>query len=81
MKRETLSLYGDIIRATRFFACVDKKGVLWRDCSKKNARREFEESHFEKDPEIITKLLIGGRDAFESSLEKLAGKQRQEVLK
>ncbi|KAI3945367.1 hypothetical protein MKW92_032952 [Papaver armeniacum] len=81
MKREALSLYRDIIRATRFFAWVDKKGVLWRDVLRENARREFEESRFEKDPEIVTKLLIGGRDAVESALEKLAEKQRQEVLK
>ncbi|KAI3875780.1 hypothetical protein MKX03_023703 [Papaver bracteatum] len=81
MKREALSLYRDIIRATRFFAWVDKKGVLWRDVLRENARKEFEESRFEKDPEIITKLLIGGRDAVESALEKLAEKQRQEVLK
>ncbi|RZC45000.1 hypothetical protein C5167_037944 [Papaver somniferum] len=81
MKREALSLYRDIIRATRFFAWVDKKGVLWRDVLRENARKEFEESRFENDPEIITKLLIGGRDAVESALEKLAEKQRQEVLK
>ncbi|KAI3875779.1 hypothetical protein MKX03_023702 [Papaver bracteatum] len=60
MKREALSLYRDIIRATRFFAWVYKKGVLWRDVLRENARREFEESPLEKDLEIITKLLIGG---------------------
>ncbi|KAI3960668.1 hypothetical protein MKX01_003842 [Papaver californicum] len=81
MKREALSLYRDIIRATRFFAWVDKKGVLWRDVLRENARKEFEESRFEKDPEIITKLLIGGRDAVESALDKLAEKQKQEILK
>ncbi|MCL7038320.1 hypothetical protein MKW94_007952 [Papaver nudicaule] len=81
MKREALSLYRDIIRATRFFAWVDKKGVLWRDVLRENARKEFEESRFETDPEIVTKLLIGGRDAVESALEKLVEKQKQEVLK
>ncbi|KAI3922550.1 hypothetical protein MKX01_006239 [Papaver californicum] len=67
--------------ARSFLLGLIKKGVLWRDVLRENARKEFEESRFEKDPEIITKLLIGGRDAVESSLEKLAEKQKQEILK
>ncbi|KAG8654530.1 uncharacterized protein LOC110615836 [Manihot esculenta] len=80
-RREALHLYRDILRATRFFMWTDSRGVLWRDVLRENARKEFEEARFEKDPEIVTRLLIGGRDAVESALEKLAEKQRQQIEK
>lgn len=80
-RREVLSLYRDILRATRFFMWPDARGVMWRDVLRDNARREFEEARFEKDPEIVTRLLIGGRDAVQSALEKLAEKQRQQIEK
>lgn len=79
--REALSLYRDILRATRFFMWPDSNGILWRDVLRHNARREFEEARFETDPEIITRLLIGGREAVHSALEKLADKQRQQIEK
>ncbi|KAG4128572.1 hypothetical protein ERO13_D09G027401v2 [Gossypium hirsutum] len=71
----------DILRATRFFMWPDSRGVLWRDILRENARKEFEEARFEKDPEVVTRLLIGGRDAVESALEKLAEKQRHQIQK
>lgn len=80
-RREALSLYRDIIRATRFFMWPDSRGVLWRDILRENARKEFEDAKFEKDPEIITKLLIGGREAVESAIDKLIEKQKQQIEK
>ncbi|KAL6317589.1 hypothetical protein AAG906_030342 [Vitis piasezkii] len=80
-RREALSLYRDILRATRFFMWPDSRGVLWRDVLRENARKEFEEARFEKDPEIITRLLIGGRDAVQSALDKLVEKQKELVEK
>ncbi|XP_031096655.1 uncharacterized protein LOC116000920 isoform X1 [Ipomoea triloba] len=80
-RREVLSLYRDIIRATRFFMWPDSRGVLWRDILRENTRKEFEEARFEKDPEVITRLLIGGRDALQSALDKLVEKQKQEIEK
>ncbi|MBA0625521.1 hypothetical protein Godav_003308 [Gossypium davidsonii] len=59
----------------------DSRGVLWRDILRENVRKEFEEARFEKDPEVVTRLLIGGRDAVESALEKLAEKQRHQIQK
>ncbi|KAI4328577.1 hypothetical protein L6164_020917 [Bauhinia variegata] len=78
-RREALSLYRDILRATRFFMWPDSKGVLWRDILRQNARKEFEEARIETDPEIVTRLLIGGREAVESALDKLVEKQRQQI--
>lgn len=80
-RREALSLYRDILRATRFFMWPDSRGVLWRDVLRENARKEFENARYESDPEIVTRLLIGGRDAVQSALDKLAEKQMQEINK
>ncbi|KAG5542479.1 hypothetical protein RHGRI_022126 [Rhododendron griersonianum] len=80
-RREALSLYRDILRATRFFVWADSRGVLWRDVLRENARKEFEAARFERDPEIVTRLLIGGRDAVQSALDKLAEKQREQIDK
>ncbi|XP_050271233.1 uncharacterized protein LOC126714875 [Quercus robur] len=80
-RREALSLYRDILRASRFFTWTDSRGFLWRDILRMNARKEFEATWFETDPEIVTRLLLGGQDAVESALEKLAKKQRQEIEK
>ncbi|CAN1355227.1 hypothetical protein LINPERPRIM_LOCUS43645 [Linum perenne] len=80
-RREALHLYRDILRATRFFVWPDARGVIWRDVLRENARKEFDEARFEKDPEIVTRLLINGREAVESALEKLAEKQRLQIEK
>lgn len=80
-RREALSLYRDILRATRFFTWPDSRGVLWRDVLRENARKEFEDARFETDPEIVARLVIGGRDAVQSALDKLIEKQRQEIEK
>ncbi|GAV71354.1 Complex1_LYR domain-containing protein [Cephalotus follicularis] len=80
-RREALSLYRDIIRATRFFMWPDSRGVLWRDILRQNARKEFEEARFENDPETVTRLIIGGRDAVQATLDKLVEKQKQQIAK
>ncbi|KAG5219186.1 embryo defective family protein [Salix suchowensis] len=80
-RREALHLYRDILRATRYFMWPDSRGVLWRDVLRENARKEFEEARLEKDPEIVTRLLIGGREAVESAIDKLVEKQREQIEK
>ncbi|CAA0831081.1 LYR family of Fe/S cluster biogenesis protein [Striga hermonthica] len=80
-RREALSLYRDIIRATRFFIWPDSKGVLWRDVLRENARKEFEQARFEKDPEVVTRLIIGGQEAVQAAIDKLVEKQKQQVEK
>ncbi|KAJ1424189.1 Complex 1 LYR protein [Sesbania bispinosa] len=80
-RREALSLYRDILRASRFFTWPDSNGVLWRDVLRDSARREFELARFETDPEIVTRLLIGGHEAVHSAIDKLTEKQRQQIQK
>ncbi|XP_039134892.1 uncharacterized protein LOC120272195 [Dioscorea cayenensis subsp. rotundata] len=78
-RREALALYRDIFRASRFFSWPDARGVIWRDVLRENARREFEEARYERDPEIVTRLLIGGREAVEKALDKLVETQRKRL--
>ncbi|KAJ1298902.1 hypothetical protein BS78_01G489300, partial [Paspalum vaginatum] len=74
-RREALSLYRDIIRATRLFSWPDECGVPWGEVLRANTRREFEEARWERDPEVVTRLLIGGRDAVQQALDRLADAQ------
>lgn len=76
LRREALGLYRDILRATRLFAWPDERGVLWREVLRANARREFEEARGERDPEVVARLLIGGRDAVQQALDRLAEASR-----
>lgn len=78
-RREVLGLYRDILRATRLFAWPDDRGVPWREVLRANARREFEEARVERDPEVVARLLIGGRDAMQQALDRLAEASRRAV--
>ncbi|KAL5708737.1 hypothetical protein ACHQM5_019503 [Ranunculus cassubicifolius] len=78
-RREALNLYRDIVRATRFFMWPDTRGVLCIDVLRDNERREFEEARYERDPEVITSLIIGGRDSLQAALDKLVEKQKLEI--
>ncbi|CAN6290751.1 unnamed protein product [Urochloa humidicola] len=78
-RREALGLYRDILRATRLFAWPDDRGVPWREVLRANARREFEEARGERDPEVVARLLIGGRDAVQQALDRLADASRRAI--
>ncbi|GAQ81953.1 hypothetical protein KFL_000960040 [Klebsormidium nitens] len=78
-RREALSLYRSILRGSRFFVWTNKNGVLWKDMIQQSARSEFEAARHETDPEVVTRLIIGGRDAVEKALEKFIDKTKQIV--
>ncbi|KAG8073365.1 hypothetical protein GUJ93_ZPchr0006g45150 [Zizania palustris] len=78
-RREALALYRDILRATRLFEWSNERGVQWREVLRANARREFEEARGERDPEVVARLLIGGRDAVQQALDRLAEASRRMV--
>ncbi|MCO5612811.1 hypothetical protein L7F22_067082 [Adiantum nelumboides] len=75
-RREAPTLYREILRATRLFLWPNEQGILWRDILRSNTRKEFEEARFEQDPEIIARLLVGGRDALQQAVDN-AIKQAQ----
>ena len=50
-----------------------------RESIRESARKEYEAARFEKDPQIINKLIVSGRDCLEKSLQNVIDKQRQIV--
>ena len=68
---ESIRLYRDIIRASKYFHWRNEAGESWSNLLKKNARKEFEEARLERDPLIIARLLLVGRDCLNQSLERL----------
>ncbi|KAL5196573.1 hypothetical protein ABZP36_000085 [Zizania latifolia] len=57
----------------------DEYGVQWREVLQANAWREFEEARDERDPEVVARLLIGGCDAVQQALDRLAEASRHMV--
>lgn len=81
-RKEALSLYRAVIRASVFFVWRDERGRVWRDVIRESARREFEAGRHERDPEMVNRMLLTGRDAVEKAvsrfLEKRESIQREE---
>uniref|UniRef100_A0A7S2A1J3 Complex 1 LYR protein domain-containing protein n=1 Tax=Trieres chinensis TaxID=1514140 RepID=A0A7S2A1J3_TRICV len=61
-RREVLSLYREILRTCRAFHWCDEKGIPWNKRLKDEARKEFETAREERDPLIIARMLVVGRD-------------------
>eukprot|EP01031_Cornospumella_fuschlensis_P030873 gene30873-37309_t len=75
-RREVLKLYRDIVRATRLFSWPNDKGELWSEILRKNARQEFEQARSEKDPTLIVRMLVVGRDCLNQTVESLVKKSQ-----
>lgn len=61
--KEALSLYRDILRTAKVFHWVEESsGEPWNVKLKKEARKEFEASREEKDPLILARMMVTGRD-------------------
>ena len=71
LRTESLKLYRDILRASRMFTWTNEAGQPWGEILKANARKEFEQARYEKDPLIITRLLVVGRDSLNQIKEKV----------
>ncbi len=59
---EALSLYRDILRTAKAIHWCDEEGTPWRTKLRAEARREFESSKMERDPLIIARMLVTGRE-------------------
>ncbi|CAL54420.1 Complex 1 LYR protein [Ostreococcus tauri] len=81
-RKEALSLYRAVIRASVFFVWRDERGRQWRDVIRESARKEFEAGRRERDPEMVNRMLLMGRDAVDKAvnrfLEKREAIQREE---
>jgi len=76
-RRESLSLYREILRYSNLFVWKDQHGRMWRDLLRESTRKEFEAARFEADPEIVNRLIITGRDAMHRTVEAFMQKRQQ----
>lgn len=76
-RAEAIHLYRDILRACKMFTWRNEKGIPWSLILKQNARYEFEQARHEKDPELIVRMIIVGRDSLNKTMEKIAEKSTQ----
>lgn len=74
---DALHLYRTICRYSILFDWSDEHGVLWRDKLRSSARKEFEAARHVKDPEVIAKLLINGRDAVDQVMTRFLEKREK----
>ncbi|EIE25011.1 hypothetical protein COCSUDRAFT_52744 [Coccomyxa subellipsoidea C-169] len=78
-RREALALYRDIWRYSRLFVWSDERGALWRDSIRDSARKEFELARHQTEPEVVTRLLLTGRDCVQQTVDKFM-KKRQDLI-
>lgn len=66
-RREVLGLYRDILRTARAFYWPNDDGEPWSTVLQRSARKEFEEARHERDPIIIARLIVVGRQCVEDT--------------
>lgn len=69
-RREALSLYREVLRTTKAFHWCDENGIPWNERLRKSARDEFETAKQERDPLIVARLLVMGRDSLQKIQQK-----------
>eukprot|EP00531_Pseudo-nitzschia_arenysensis_P005838 CAMPEP_0116120218 /NCGR_PEP_ID=MMETSP0329-20121206/3062_1 /TAXON_ID=697910 /ORGANISM="Pseudo-nitzschia arenysensis, Strain B593" /LENGTH=89 /DNA_ID=CAMNT_0003613981 /DNA_START=61 /DNA_END=327 /DNA_ORIENTATION=+ len=69
-RAEALSLYREILRTAKHFHWCDEHGKPWNLRLKREARKEFEAAREEKDPLILARLLVTGRDCVQQVQNK-----------
>ena len=73
---EALRLYREILRTTRLFHFPNESGEMWSTALRAEARKEFEQARYEKDPETIARLMFVGWDCITQTKEKYAAKSK-----
>ena len=70
-RQEALSLYREILRTAKHFHwCDEKTGEPWNLRLKQEARKEFDAAKEERDPLILARLLVTGRDCVQQVQNK-----------
>eukprot|EP01027_Heterolobosea_sp_BB2_P019481 GEZU01027360.1.p2 GENE.GEZU01027360.1~~GEZU01027360.1.p2 ORF type:complete len:105 (-),score=9.19 GEZU01027360.1:193-507(-) len=70
-RSQALKLYRDCLKMANMFTWNDEKGIEWSMILKVTLRKEFEAANEEKDPEILARLLVQGREALDKIKEKV----------
>ena len=63
-------MYRDILRSSRLFVWNNADGEPWSQVIRMNARKEFDQARHERDPEMIARLLVVGRESLNQTMEK-----------
>jgi Complex 1 protein (LYR family) len=58
-----------VLRYSNLFVWRDEHGRVWRDVIRASARSEFEVARKERDPELINRMIVTGRDAVSRTVE------------
>ena len=76
-RAEALGLYRSVLRASRLFVWRDHHGNEWGEVIRSSTRREFEAARHERDPEMVSRLIVVGRDALQKTLDKFLEKHHE----
>jgi len=76
---EAIRLYREILRACKHFHWCDEKGEPWNQLLRKSARKEFEEARYERDPLLIARMLVVGRQCLHDAEKKFGTAQKKIV--
>ena len=61
------------------FVWKDTNGRIWKDVIRESARNEFENGKHERDPVMVNRLILSGREAVEIALDKFM-EQRKKIM-
>jgi hypothetical protein len=70
LRKESLKLYRDVMRASRLFTWPHESGYTWCEVVRRSARQEFELNRNERDPVAIAKMLFVARDCLNQTTDK-----------
>mmetsp|Transcript_7498 Transcript_7498/g.31030 ORF Transcript_7498/g.31030 Transcript_7498/m.31030 type:complete len:94 (-) Transcript_7498:104-385(-) len=76
---EAIRLYRDILRTCKHFHWCNEHGEPWNQVLRRNARKEFEEARHERDPLLVARLLVVGRQCLDDAQRKFDTAQRKIV--
>jgi len=77
VNKDSLALYRDILRASNIFTWTNEQGEQWKYILRSNARKEFEQARYERDPEVVARLLLVGRDCLNQTMWSIEDKQNK----
>ena len=78
-RKEALSLYRAVIRASVLFVWKDSKGHVWKDVIRESPEERVRTRETRRDPEMVNRLILSGREAVDVALDKFM-EQRQKIM-
>ena len=77
-RREALRLWRDVVRTSKaFYWARPQDGQPWSLVLRESARKEFEQARNERDPIVLARLLVVGRQALEDVQRRFNAMEEQ----